>query len=183
MLQYLPTGQALTIRPLTMADAPALLASYQKAVSETDMLLLTSSESQSIQLAMEEEFIRPFTNSTRHLYLVAEVEDDIIGGVSLKRRSVQKQAHLADLGIFVRKPFQSMGVGRRLMTAMLRWAESNPHIEIITFEVLANNEKAIYLYHHFGFEINGKVPQAIKQVNGDYADILIMSKIIHAKPN
>ncbi|WP_298736293.1 GNAT family N-acetyltransferase [uncultured Chitinophaga sp.] len=178
MRHFLSNGQVLLIRPASEADAPALLANFRQITLETDFLLSTPAEAQAIDLHAEQQFIASFGDNTRHLLLVAEAGGQIVGSVSVRQGGFRKQHHMGEMGIAVQHAYRNLGIGRRLMTAMLRWAEAHPFITIIYFNVMANNEKAIQLYRNFDFMECGRLPGGIHQPDGSYSDLVMMYKKI-----
>ncbi|HEY8916016.1 MAG TPA: GNAT family protein [Chitinophaga sp.] len=178
MHHFLPNGQELLIRPAKPEDAPALLDCYRQTTKETDFLLNTPAEAQAMTLASERSFIQFFGDNSRHLLLLAEVGGQIVGSVTVKQSSFHKQRHLGEFGIAVQHAYWNLGIGRRLMTAMMRWAVQHPEITIIHFNVLANNEKAIQLYRNFDFTEYGRQPQAIWQPDGTFVDLIMMCKTV-----
>jgi len=180
MLHYLPNGQALTVRQPRMQDAEALLSCFQQLVLETDLLLSSPLEAGGLSLLHEEKYLLNYVDVPQNLMLLAIIGQEIIGAVTLTQRVYQKQQHIGDIGIAIRKNYQNMGIGRRLLTAMFRWVEHHPLLEQIYCEVMVQNERAIHLYQHFGFEICGKLADAIKQDDGTYADLYMMNKKLNA---
>lgn len=178
MRHFLPNGKQLVIRPPQVADAQACLTTFQTVTRETDFLLFTHEESLRFDLPKEEAFIRSYLDNPNNLFLVADVEGEIAGMVSLNQGRTRKQHHMALLGIAVLHKYWNMGIGRRLLTAAIRWAEAHPRIAIIHFEVLATNERAIQLYRNFNFTEHGRIPQGIIQPDGTTVDLVVMSKRI-----
>jgi len=178
MRHFLPNGQELLIRPANAADAPALLANFKQITKETDFLLSTPSEAQTTDLRAEQRFIESFGDNRQHLLLVAETGGQIVGTVSVRQGAFRKQQHMGEMGIAVQHAYRNLGIGRRLMTAMLRWAEAHPFITTIYFNVMANNEKAIQLYRNFDFMECGRLPGGIHQPDGSYVDLIMMYKKI-----
>ncbi|AWO01884.1 hypothetical protein DLD77_09340 [Chitinophaga alhagiae] len=178
MLHFLPNGKQLVIRRPQVADAAACLKCFQQLAEETDFLLYTPQEAWAFDLKKEENFIQSYLKHPDHLFLVAEVEGEVVGSVSLNQGNFAKQHHRAMLGIGVLHSYWNMGIGRRLLTAAVRWAEAHPKIAIIHFEVLATNERAIQLYRNFNFVEHGRIPNGIRQPDGRLVDLVAMSKQI-----
>ncbi|UYQ93223.1 GNAT family N-acetyltransferase [Chitinophaga horti] len=178
MQQFLPNGSTLIIRRPTLEDAPALLEIFRQMTRESDFLLYTHAEAMKFGLRDEEDFIRQYLLQPRHLLLLAEANGQIVGSITINQGRQQKQAHLGELGIAVLRDWWNMGIGRRLMTAALRWVEEHAEIEIVHFSVFANNEKAIQLYRNFGFLECGRMPQGVKGTDGQFIDLITMSKRI-----
>lgn len=178
MRHFLPTGQSLEIRPAQLSDAPACLRYFLQLTQETDFLLYTHAEASAYDLQAEEDYIRSYLPPSNSLLLVAVVDNAVIGALALDQGHFRKQQHIVTLGIGILHTYWNMGIGRRMMTAAERWVEEHPVISMIRFEVLATNERAIQLYRNFNYTEHGRIPQGIRQPDGSWADLLIMSKRI-----
>ncbi len=178
MQHFLPNGQVLLVRPALLDDAPALLALFRQLTTETDFLLMTRQEAAELTVVDERAFINALCNESRHLHLLAVVEDRLTGSITIKQSDLKKEAHLGQLGIAILHEYWNMGIGRRLMTTAMRWAEQHKELEVIHLNVFANNERAIQLYRNFGFLEYGRLLQGFKQTDGTYGDSILMSKRI-----
>jgi RimJ/RimL family protein N-acetyltransferase len=176
MRQFLPNGQELVIRQAKLEDAPALLENLKIMTQETNFLLFSPQEAQAINLAAETAFIQFYLDHPSHLLLLALADGVIIGSVTVNQHQFAKQNHMGEFGIGIRHDYWNMGIGRRLVTATLRWAAVHPKLEILHFAVFANNERAIQLYRNFDFQECGRIPQGIKHKDGSYIDQIIMSR-------
>lgn len=174
MKHFLPTGDELIIRRPEHNDAADLLASFQRLTRETDYLLFTRSESMELDIASEEDYIQSYLDNPNQLLLVAIVQNQIIGSINVNHSGLHKKAHTAEIGIAVEKQWNNMGIGRRLLTAMLRWTESRNALRMVYLHVFSTNEKAMQLYRNFGFMECGRLPNAILQKDGNYVDLVTM---------
>jgi len=114
------------------------------------------------------------TTVPQHLLVVAEWEGQFLGAGRLFRgESHTLLRHVAELGLFVLKPYRGHGIGRALLTWMINWA-STVGIEKITLDVFATNRPAIHLYHQLGFVEEGCQQRQIK-VGDHYIDRLWMA--------
>src|SRR5690606_21351667 len=107
---FLPNGQELLIRPARLEDAPALLQSFRQMVQETDFLMYTMMEAQALDIRSEQVFIQSFGDNSQHLLLLAEVNGDIAGSVSVRQSAFRKQLHMGEMGIAVRHAFWNLGI-------------------------------------------------------------------------
>lgn len=178
MRHFLSTGQQLEIRSPQVSDAQACLAYFQQLTQETDFLLYTRAEAAEYDLKAEEDYIRNYLHQSNHLFLIALVDNIVIGALVLDQSRFRKQQHTATLGIGILHQYWNLGIGRRLMTFAERWVEEHPVIGMIRFEVLATNERAIQLYRNFNYTEHGRIPQGVRQPDGSWADLLVMSKRI-----
>jgi len=67
-----------------------------------------------------------------------------------------------------------LGIGRRLLETLLNWANTNTTIEKVYLCAFDTNKNAIKLYKDLGFIEEGRHIKAIKQVTGEYVDIIQM---------
>ena len=180
MHHFLPNGQTLVLRAAKPEDAPALLACFRETTRETEFLLYTPAEAAAMDVRSEQAFIRSFGDNSRHLLLLAEVDGRIVGSISVRQREFHRQRHLGELGISILHAYWNLGIGRRLMTAAMRWAEHHPELEQLYFSVMAHNEKAIQLYRNFGFMEYGRQPKSIQLADGSYGDLVWMQKTVNS---
>lgn len=174
MKHFLPNGDELIIRPPVLQDAAGLLASFQRLTRETDYLLFTHRESLELDIHSEQDYIQSYLDNPHQLLLLAIVKGNIVGSVNVNHSGLHKKAHSVEMGIAVESQWNNMGIGRRLMTAMLRWAEERPDLYLLSLQVFATNEKAMQLYRNFGFMECGRLPRGIQQKNGAYVDLVTM---------
>jgi RimJ/RimL family protein N-acetyltransferase len=178
MKHFLPNGDELIIRPPVPEDAAGLLASFQRLTGETDYLLFTPAESLELDVASETDYIHTYLDNPRQMLLLALVKGEIIGSLNVNHSGLHKKAHTAEIGIAVESQWNNMGIGRRLLTAMFRWAEAQQWLHLVYLHVFSTNEKAMQLYRNFGFLECGRLPQGIMQKDGGYVDLVTMYRQI-----
>lgn len=114
------------------------------------------------------------STAPEHLIVVAEWRGQFVGAGRLFRgESNTLFQHVAELGMFVLKPYRRQGVGKSLLTWMITWAASTG-IEKIALNVFASNLPAIHLYRQLGFIEEGCQRRHLK-VNDQYIDRLWMA--------
>lgn len=80
--------------------------------------------------------------------------------------------------MMIQKDYRSMGIGKRLIAELLKWAEENPLIEKVNLAVFSTNEGAIALYKKMGFTEEGRKKNEIKTGENEYADDVLMFKLV-----
>ncbi|WP_161964115.1 GNAT family N-acetyltransferase [Chitinophaga flava] len=174
MRHFLPNGAELIIRQPTTADATGLLDNFQRMTQETDFLLFTYAESLELSQRTEEDYIKTYLGNSDQLMLLAVVEDKVVGSITINHSGYHKKGHTAEMGIAVEHAWSGLGIGRRLMTAMLRWAEQHKKIQLLYLQVFATNDRAMHLYRNFGFQECGRLPNGIELRDGQYVDLVTM---------
>ena len=152
------------------------IINFVKAVdNETDYLTRETGEF-NISIEEEREFIRDKEKSSNSIFLTAKVNGKIVGTIGFSGNSLKRYRHKGQFGIAILKDYWNYGIGSKMLSVMLDWADKN-EFKKITLEVDDINEKAIKLYQKFGFEIEGKLKNDKYLGNGEYRDSLIMARL------
>ena len=167
----------VTVREATPADASVLVAHLQELAREPGINIPLAPDEVTMTVEQEQAILADFAESPRALMLVAIMDSQIVGELSLKAISSRKAVrHVATLGMSVKQAWRGKGVGRELMTAALEWAPT-VGIKRIELYVYARNAPAIALYEKFGFTHEGRRKAFIRE--GDtYLDDLVMAKLL-----
>ncbi len=165
----LKTGQTLIIRTPKLGDEVALIPLMKQLDTETRFLARAPGEFNMTE-EQEREFIKGFFDNENKCFLIAEVDNEIIGTCSVGRPSIQKRyLHRAAMGIGLRKANWHQGIGKKMMQACIDWCK-NSGIEQLELGVVTENTRALSMYKSFGFEISGTQKHALKYEDGTYAD-------------
>ncbi len=170
----LKNGKELTIRLAKAEEAQEFLNYVNQCGKETDFL---SFGKEGIGLNVEEEkkYFESFTD--KNFMLVALVDNKIVGSCSLRtNESRMRLKHIALLGITILKEYWGIGIGKNLLNSAIKRGKKTG---ITRFEltVRADNKKAIDLYNKLGFEIEGRLKNAMF-IKDKYFDNYIMGLII-----
>ena len=174
----LEQGAQFQIRTATENDAAAILNLYRSVIAEGRYTLLQLEEFQRTEEA-EQKAIANENKRPGCLRVVAEVDGLIVGMARVKAGGVQRTAHLGDVdSVWVHSERRRHGIGNALIDAIVRWAEENDGIEKLGLFVFSTSEAAIALYQRNGFSIEGRAPRDIKFAEDDYADTVIMGRMV-----
>jgi RimJ/RimL family protein N-acetyltransferase len=122
---------------------------------------------------MEEErrWFEPGTKAGMR-YLVARVDDKVVGGASIHPQT-DKRAHVAEFGISIREGYPNTGIGSALTAELIEIAKQ-PEFEILQLSVCATNKRALHVYKKCGFKESGRLTRDIKFFDGTYSDTVLM---------
>ncbi len=171
-------GEQFYIRTASETDAAAVLDLYRSVLAEGRYTLLSLEEMQRTEeverKAIADEIKRPGC-----LRVVAEVDGLIVGTARVKASGLKHTAHFGDVdSVWVHAEWRRHGIGNALIDTVVRWAEGNKGIEKLGLFVFSTSEAAIALYHQNGFTIEGRAPRDIKFAENDYADTVIMGRMV-----
>jgi RimJ/RimL family protein N-acetyltransferase len=165
------------VREANPADAAALLAHLKALAAEPGINVPLTPDEITTTLEQEQRLLADIAESPRAIMLVAEAGGELIGELSLKAISPRRAVrHVATLGMSVKQSWRGKGVGRALMTEALAWAPT-AGITRIELYVYARNAPAVALYERFGFVVEGRRRNFIRE--GDaYLDDLVMARLL-----
>ena len=121
------------------------------------------------------ELIKVDTESINNVFLVAEVNGQIIGFARCEGNKLKRISHKVEFGICVLEEYWGQGIGKNLLKESVHWADSNG-IKKITLNVLETNVKAIKLYQNNGFEIEGILKKDKILSDGNYYNTILMGR-------
>ena len=109
--------------------------------------------------------------------LVACIEGEIVamGGLDLFPKSPRRR-HAGHIGLAVHDKWQSKGVGRALMKALIDAADNWLNLSRLELTVFSDNEPALKLYQNLGFVIEGTHKKFAFR-DGEYIDAHTMARV------
>ncbi|MGR6342180.1 N-acetyltransferase family protein [Priestia megaterium] len=123
-----------------------------------------------------EKLIETDTQNKRNLFLVAIVQNKVVGFSRCEGNPLKRFSHKVEFGVCVLKDYWGLGIGTNLLSESVAWADSNG-IKKVTLNVLEKNEKAINLYKNFGFETEGILKYDKILSDGQYYNTVVMGRI------
>ncbi|OZT10846.1 GNAT family N-acetyltransferase [Priestia aryabhattai] len=167
-------GIEYIIRVAAISDASALAELRLQIDGETEHLDRVKGEG-----IIDEEGFRELilidTSTPNHLFLVAEVENNLVGFSRCAGSQLQRLMHQVEFGVGVKKDFWGLKVGQELLNQSLLWADYQDFVKV-TLKVIETNKSAIHVYKKYGFEIEGVLKKDKKLSDGSYYSTLIMSR-------
>jgi L-amino acid N-acyltransferase YncA len=187
----LEQGEHLFIRTASETDAAAILDLYRSVLAEGRYTLLLLEEMQRTE-EVERKAIADEINRPGCLRVVADVDGLIVGMARVKAGGLKRTAHFGNvdsvwvhsawrrhgIGNWVHSAWRRHGIGNALIDTIVRWAEGNKGIEKLGLFVFSTSEASIALYHQNDFTIEGRAPRDIKFAEDDYADTVIMGRMV-----
>jgi RimJ/RimL family protein N-acetyltransferase len=160
------------VRRAKPRDAGALVALARAVGEEPEGWFITDGEWRTV--GDERRYLRAAGRSADAAVLVAEVEDRIVGRLSVVRDQHPASRHVADVGLMVALPFRRQGIGRALLAAAEEWARSAGIVKL-ELHVFPHNEAAIQLYESAGYVRDGYRSRHFRRGN-ELIDAILMSK-------
>src|SRR5689334_2096053 len=160
----------IRIRSAEPADYPAVQRIHEqpKVIRGTLQLPYPSVESWRKRMADPQD---------GHRVLLACVEDEVVGVISLLQQPVSsRRRHVAQIGMGVHDEWQGKGVGTALLQAAIELADRWLNLTRLELSVFTDNTAAIALYKKFGFKIEGTQERYAFR-DGAFADAYAMARV------
>lgn len=166
-----------SIRDALPEDAAALIALRKAIFGETNFMLYASSEYSADPEELAAQLAK-ISSSGYSRSLVAESDNTLIGFLGATGSSVPRLRHSALLFLGVLRSHWHCGIGRALLTEIIRWA---PTVGVSRLElfVMTSNSRAIALYEGLGFRVEGHRRRAY-MIDGVPVDDQLMAYVFNA---
>ncbi|PAB60429.1 GNAT family N-acetyltransferase [Anaeromicrobium sediminis] len=172
--EFLKNNIKIIVRSAEINDANDLINIVPIIDRETDYMIRIEGEFK-CTLEEEESIIKRKLESKNDLFLVATINEKIVGTLGLSGSNLYRNKHVCGFGMGVLKEHWGKGIGSSLIGTMIDWTKENS-IRRIDLQVVSKNHKAIGLYKKFGFEIEGTLKED-HRIGNEYVDSYTMARI------
>jgi len=160
------------IRQAEKEDARELINFYNLVGGETNFLSFGKGEFMA-DLNAEVKYIENIKNEKNSNFIVATINEKIIGAASITSIQKRKMKHVGTLGIVIKKEYCGLGIGGILIDNLVNWSKQNGITKKISLLTRCDNYNAIELYKKKGFEIEGTLRRDNYE-DGKYYDTYTM---------
>lgn len=164
----------MIIRPIEVRDAEKFLA-LSKEIDGSGFMLFEPGERKTT-VEQQKKSIKHILSEQNSNIFVAEVEDRLVGYITVLGGNVQRNRHRAYLVLGVHEDYQGQGVATKLFNNVFDWAKE-VGITRLELTVIKNNTKAFNLYKKMGFVIEGEKVHSLK-INGEYVNEYYLYKLL-----
>ena len=163
------------IREAVPDDAEKMISYLNQVGGESDNLLHGKNEF-TVPVEGVKRKLATSKDSENSVVLIALENDEIIARAEIDGYYPARIRHRAIFSISVRKDYWDQGIGTEMIENIFEQAKKKK-IRIIELEVIADNVRAIHLYHKMGFVDIGTYKDYFF-VNGMYKDAMVMQKLL-----
>ncbi len=168
----LKNGIRLTLRQAEVRDAEQLLAFVEQIAGESENITFGPGE---FHMSIDEErvFLQQNAEASGSLYLIAEVDNEIVGTLTFNVGKRLRLQHAGEFGISVVRAYWNSGIGSHMLAYLLSWARQKGTIRKINLRVRVDNLPAIHLYEKYGFIQEGRITREF-YLHGAFIDSYVM---------
>lgn len=164
------------IRKVNKSDAKALIEYLNIVGGESNFLTFGAGEFDK-SVEEEEKFIENVLNKENALFIVAEINGEIVGSLTFYGGLRERNAHVGEFGLSVFKKYWGNGIGKELITCLINWSKDSGVIRKINLRVSPDNKRGISLYKKLGFLEEGLLKRDL-QVDNKFFDSILMGLLI-----
>jgi len=164
-------GRRWTLRGACPIDARALAHLFAAVRGEGRWLVTPPS---AVSEPSEAFYIGEMIRDSTSLSLVAEADGEVVGNVLISVERSVVSDHVGTLSICVADGLRDVGIGSALVAASQAWAGERG-LAKLALGVFPDNERAIAVYEHAGFEREGLRRRQYRLPGGEYRDELLMA--------
>lgn len=169
----LKNGMEALIRNADAPDGANVFEVFNLTHAESDYLLSYPDEN-SYNPEQEAQFLANKTNSSNEIELIAVIDGKVAGTAGIEAvGSKHKVKHRAELGISILKEYWGLGLGKALIQACIQCAREAGYVQL-ELNVVAENERAIFLYKSLGFEEFGRNPRGFNSRTSGFQELVYM---------
>lgn len=168
----LKNGLLLILRDAEPDDAERLLGYVEQIASESDNVTMGPGE---FGMSVEDErvYLKQVAEIPTSLYLIAEIEGEIVGMLSFSAGRRPRVRHVGEFGTSVLRTYWNLGIGYHMLNYLIDWAKGTDIIRKINLRVRIDNLPAIHLYEKHGFVHEGRVTREL-YIHGQFVDVFAM---------
>lgn len=169
----LKNGVECLLRSASFKDAREVFAHFNLMLEQTEYLLSYADENE-MTVEAEKEFLSRKLESERDLFVVAVIDNKIVGTASIEPVGDKyKIWHRGEFAVAVNKKYWYLEIGRHLTGACIKAARKAGY-EQLELSVIAENKHAINMYKKFGFIEYGRNPRGFKSRTKGYQELIYM---------
>jgi len=168
-------GASVSLRTLESRHAVEAVQ-YLDAVRRTTVGLNLSPADPLPTIEAERQWIDAQIETPGNLHLAAWAEGRIVGMCGAHAPTGFRTRHAATVGVSLLPDWRSRGLGRRMMRAIIDWAEREPQLLVLRLDVFTDNPVALKLYRSLGFEVAGRQRWAARREDGASVDAIQMHR-------
>jgi putative acetyltransferase len=160
-------GTRVLFRPLDAGDGDRLQSMFAP-VSDEDLKYMRHNVKDA---AVTRKWIDGLDYS-QVMPLVAVVNDEIVGDATL-HLGQGPHRHVAEVRIFLSKPYRQRGLGTGMLKSLIDIAKKL-ELHLLTAQVIADRNATIRAFRGLGFRLQTTLPDYFKMPDGDTLDVALM---------
>ena len=168
----LKSGLELEIRIPTVDDAQAVLNFIDIISAESDNLTFGPGEFD-ISLEQEKNYFSKLKDDKDNIFVIGLINGEIVCVSDMSTGRRKRMRHAGEIHISVQKKYWNQGIGRIILSELIKWGKEIRKLRKINLDVKEGNVSAIHLYESLGFQEEGRISRGY-QIDGKFYTLISM---------
>ena len=168
----LKSGLQLEIRIPTVEDAQPVLNFIDIISGESDNLTFGPGEF-GITLEQEKNYFSHLKDDKDNLFVIGLIDGEIVCVSDMSTGKRKRMRHAGEINISVQKKYWNHGIGRTVLSELIKWGKEIRKLRKINLDVKEGNDPAIHLYESLGFQEEGRSSRGF-QIDGKFYTLISM---------
>lgn len=170
-------GRRVRVREAEARDGAGVVVLMRSVAAERGFTLFEPEEMDAKAAGIAKRVGVRDEDDLRLIARCGEGDEDVIADLTLGAHGFRRIAHVAKMGMEVRRDFRSVGLGDAMLGMALAWARAHARIARVELQVVAENVPAMALYRKHGFVEEGR-RRNYMLINGRYVDDVVMGMFV-----
>ncbi len=166
--------ESISVRTMQARDAEELYAIFRHPA-----VARTTNQLPSQELSYTFERVNEHDPWQHRFVAIAHCQDDsqkVVGNISIHQHHNPRTVHVAGLGMMVHPHYWALGIGSKLMEAVVDLSDNWLNLKRLELDVHPDNPFAIRMYENFGFKREG-TKRLYNYGDGRWADAHFMARL------
>ena len=168
----LKSGLQLEIRIPTVEDAQPVLNFIDIISGESDNLTFGPGEF-GITLEQEKNYFSHLKDDKDNIFVIGLIDGEIVCVSDMSTGKRKRMRHAGEIHISVQKKYWNHGIGRTVLSELIKWGKEIRKLRKINLDVKEGNDPAIHLYESLGFQEEGRRSRGY-QIDGKFYTLISM---------
>ena len=168
----LKSGLQLEIRVPNVDDAQPVLNFIDIVSHESDNLTFGPGEF-GITLEQEKNYFSKLKEDEENIFVIGLINGEIVCVANISTGKRKRMHHAGEISISVQKKYWNHGIGRNVLSELIKWGKEIRKLRKIDLQVREDNKSAFYLYNSLGFKEEGRISRGF-QIDGRFYTLICM---------
>ena len=108
-----------------------------------------------------------------NIFVIGLIDGEIVCVSNISTGKRKRMRHAGEIHISVQKKYWNQGIGRKVLSELIKWGKEIRNLRKINLDVKEGNAPAIHLYESLGFQEEGRSSRGY-QIDGKFYTLISM---------
>ena len=124
-------------------------------------------------MEQEKNYFSKLKDDKDNIFVIGLINGEIVVVSDMSTGRRKRMRHAGEIHISVQKKYWNHGIGRIILSELIKWCKEIRKLRKINLDVKEGNTSAIHLYTSLGFQEEGRVSRGY-QIDGEFYFLICM---------